>query len=162
MVDRALEGAAKGATSDLIVSAVGRLLGELGVARDALGEAATIGELTAGASALRAGATAEDLTELRLRRPGQPLTVATAVLADLVAAGVPTDTAVAAVLALAGDVADSEYVAFRRNVERDIALGASPSVSVGRHLEGAAAAIGEAFDQAATGGTRTTPRKRKP
>jgi hypothetical protein len=49
------------------------------------------------------------------------------VLADLVASGVPVDSATAAVLVLAQTAHDADLVAFRRAVERDIALGASPA-----------------------------------
>lgn len=161
LVDRALEGAAKGASPDLIVAAVTRLQGELRVAREAFGESASPAELTAGASALRAGASRTDLAQLRALRSGQPLTVAAAVLADLVAVGVPADTAVAAVLALARGAADADYVAFRRDVGRDISLGASPTAALGVRLravdEMAVAAPGTNL-----GGTTSGPRKRKP
>jgi hypothetical protein len=160
LVDRALEGAAKRAPANLIVAAVTRLRDELRVARDAFGESASAAELTAGASALRAGATVRDLARLRALRPGQPLTMAAGVLADLVAAGVPADTGIAAVLALAPAAPDAELVAFRRNVERDIALGASPSASIGVRLRAIA-------DMAAVPGMEVgagsgVPRKRKP
>lgn len=137
LVDRALEGAAKGAPPALIVTAVTRLRDELLAASTAFGAAATPAELTAGASALRAGATPDDLAHLREARSGRPLTVAAAVLADLVAAGVPADTAVSAVLALAAAAGDAEYVAFRRNVQRDIELGASPAAALGVRLRNA-------------------------
>ena len=160
IVDRALEGAAKGASGNLIVVAVRRLWGELSTARQAFGDEASPGEITAGASALRAGAAAADLTELRTLRPGQPLTIAAATLADLVAVGVPTDTAVGAVLALAGATDDAEYIAFRRNVERDIALGASPEASLGVRLAAAADVAGLATESETIG---STPRgRRKP
>jgi hypothetical protein len=159
LVDRALEGAAKRAPANLIVAAVTRLRDELRMAREAFGATASAAELTAGASALRAGATGDDLTRLRTLRQGQPLTIAAAVLADLVAAGVPADTGIAAVLALAPAAPDAEYVAFRRNVERDIALGASPAASIGVRLR----AVGEMADAPASQvGTGSTPRKRKP
>ena len=136
IVDRALEGVAKRAPETLIIAAVNRLLGELRVARQAFGESASDAELTAGASAVRAGATRAHLVRLRQLRPQQPLTIPTAVLADLVSAGVPADTGIAAVLALASNAADADYIAFRRNVERDIALGASPASAVGARLRG--------------------------
>lgn len=136
LLRRALEGAAKGASAQLIVAAVIRLEGELARTRQAFGGAATQAELVAGASALRAGATPGDLARLRALRPDQPLTVAAAVLADLVASGVPADNAVGAVLALAANAADADYVAFRRNVQRDIALGASPAAALGVRLRG--------------------------
>src|SRR5437016_5925440 len=56
LVQRALEGATKRASGDLIVAAVRRFAAELGQARDALGSTASSAELTAGAAALRAGA----------------------------------------------------------------------------------------------------------
>jgi hypothetical protein len=156
LVDRALEGAAKGAAPALIVSAVTRLRDELVVARTAFGEAATGAELTAGASALRAGATAGSLEQLKARRPGRP------VMADLVAAGVPADTAVGAVLALASDADDADYLTFRRNVQSDIAQGASPSAALAVRIR---AAVNNA-DVTASPGTGPTsqsaPRKRKP
>lgn len=163
IVDRVLEGAAKGAPGNLIARAAQRLLGELRVARDAFGESATPAELGAGASALRAGASLEDLRRLRTRRPEQPVIVAASVLADLVAAGVPADTAVAAVLALAPAADDADYIAFRRSVERDIALGASPAAALGVRLGAAADLASPAGEMAPTGNTRPPgPRRRKP
>jgi hypothetical protein len=128
---------------------------ELVAARDALGDQSSDAEIVAGASALRAGASPEDLTYLRQLRPDQPLTVAAAVLADLVAVGVPLDTAVAAVVALAEQAADAEYIAFRKNVERDISLGASPVTALGVRLEAAA-------DHLDLGSRNPAPRPRKP
>jgi hypothetical protein len=165
LVDRALEGVAKGARPELIITAVNRLLEELRLTRQAFGQSASAAELTAGASALRAGATRADLARLRSLRPDVPLTIPAGVLADLVAAGVPADTGIAAVLALASNAADADYIAFRRNVERDIALGASPASSVGARLR----AVGTMGDAASapprtetTGQAGTPPRKRKP
>ena len=129
LVQRALEGTSKHAAGDRVVAAVRRLARDLGTARSALGPAATGPEIDAGAAALYAGARPADLTALRARRPRQSLVVPLGVLADLVATGVPADTAAAAVLALAATTADDDYLAFRRNVERDIALGAPPAAA---------------------------------
>lgn len=160
LVDRALEGAAKGAPPALIVSAVARLRDELILVRDAFGEAASTAELTAGASALRAGATASSLERLRRLRAGRPLTVAAAVMADLVAAGVPADTAVGAVLALASDVDDTDYLTFRRNVQRDIAQGAAPSAALAVRIR---ALVNNGDATTSTGPTAPgAVRKRKP
>ena len=52
-----------------------------------------------------------------------------AVLTDLVASGVPVDSAAAAVLALAASARDADLIDFRRAVERDIALGAAPTAA---------------------------------
>jgi hypothetical protein len=127
-VDRALEGASKRAEPARIVAAVRRLAAELGTARTALGAASSPAELDAAASALRAGVRPADLTLLRRRRP-RSLTVALAALTDLVASGVPADSAAAAVLALAPSARDDQIVDFRRVVERDIALGAPPAAA---------------------------------
>jgi hypothetical protein len=128
LVQRALEGATKRAAGDAIVAAVRRLAVDIGHARDALGPIASPAELTAGAAALRAGASATTLSELRRTRR-EPLIVPLAVLTDLVASGVPVDSAAAAVLALAGRAGDADLVEFRRAVERDIALGAPPAAA---------------------------------
>jgi|SRR5262245_6858148 len=126
LIQRALEGSMKHAAGDRIVAAVRRLVVDLGTAREALGSKATTPELEAGVAALRAGATPATLTRLRdLRKP--PVTMALAVLADLVASGVPADSATAALLVLAPTVRDADLVEFRRAVERDIALGAPPA-----------------------------------
>lgn len=128
LIQRALEGATKGAPGTRIVVAVRRLAADLGVARTALGSRATAPELEAAAAALRAGATPQLLTKLRdIRRP--PLTMALSVLADLVASGVPADSASAFVLALAPNARDADLVEFRRAVERDISLGAPPGAA---------------------------------
>jgi len=135
LVQRALEGATKGAPGTLIGNAVRRLAADLGRARAALGAGATPPELEAGAAALRAGAGPAVLAQLRRSRR-QTITVPLAVLTDLVASGVPVDSAAAAVLALAS-AQDADLIDFRRAVERDIALGAAPSAAT---AAGAAAA----------------------
>ena len=128
LVQRALEGATKRASGELIVAAVRRFAVELGHARDALGSTASPAELSAGAAALRAGASPTVLARLRQARR-EPLTMPLAVLADLVASGVPVDSAAAAVLALAARARDADLVEFRGAVERDIALGAPPAAA---------------------------------
>jgi len=142
LVDRALEGASKRAPDALIVAAVRRLVEELGAARDALGSGVSDAEIAAGASALRAGARPDDLAQLRARRAGRSVTVAEAVLTDLVALGIPPDTAAAAVLAMA-ETDDAAYLAFRRNVERDVALGATPVAALMSRVAGGETAVAD-------------------
>lgn len=138
LVERALEGATKGAPGDIIVGAVRRLAGELGLAREALGPGASAVELAAGAAALRAGAGPDVLAQLRRTRGRQSVTMALAVLTDLVARGVPVDTAASAVLALAATQRDEDLVEFRRAVERDIAIGAPPAAAASVRVNAAA------------------------
>ena len=152
LVQRALEGAAKHAEPDRIVAAVRRLAGELGVARAALGNESSPAELDAGASALRAGVRPEDLTLLRQRRT-QSLTVALAALTDLVVGGVPPDSAASAVLVLAARARDDQIADFRRAVERDIALGATPAAAAAVRVD----ATLNQFNSAAA--NSNTPRK---
>jgi hypothetical protein len=66
--------------------------------------------------------------------------MALAVLADLVASGVPADSATAALLVLAPTVRDADLEEFRRAVERDIALGAPPASATTVRALGAASA----------------------
>jgi len=156
LIQRALEGATKNAPGARIVAAVRRLTLDLGTARTALGTNATSPELEAGVAALRAGATPQVLTQLRtVRRP--PLTMALSVLADLVASGVPADSAAAAVLALAPKARDADLVEFRRAVERDIALGAPPGAATSVRLNAGASDLNS---QSAVPGTPPPPPRR--
>jgi len=137
LVDKALEGASKGASGARIVLALRTLAGELGAARVALGTSASEPEITAAAGALHIGVRGEELAQLRRARGRQPMTVALGVLSDLVARGVPADSATAAVITLAdARLGDDELVEFRRSVERDIALGAPPAAAASVRMNG--------------------------
>jgi hypothetical protein len=118
LVQKALEGGTLGASGERIVAAVEALHGQLGRARDALGENANDAELTAAAGALRAGLPPTALRRLQSLRSGQPLVVPIAVLTDLVAEGVSPEQATRSVLDLARDGRpDDEFVALRRQVQ---------------------------------------------
>src|SRR5258706_655337 len=100
IIQRALEGATKGASGARIVAAVRRLAVDLGAARGALGTSAAAPELEAAVAALPARATPEGLAHLpNVRRP--PLPIAPSVLPDLVANCLHPYTAPAPALALA-------------------------------------------------------------
>lgn len=155
LIDRALEGTSKGASPTLIAAVLRRVASELGSARGVLGPAATPAELAAAADALRAGATPALLVRLRDALGGRRLTVPLGVTADLIARGVPADTAAALLIARARSAHDAELLAFERNVARDIALGASPTAAATTSLLNATSNIpGE-------GGTRG-PARHKP
>lgn len=137
VVDKALEGAAKRAPNERIIVVVRSRFRELVAARAALGSGAMDAELIAAADALHAGASANVITTLRARRPGAPLTIPLAVLADLIARGVPADTASSAVLALAVTPAtDAQFAALRDDIERDIAKGAPPAIAASVRTRG--------------------------
>lgn len=159
LLNRALEGAAKGADGERIIAAVRSLAARLGEARAALGASATEAELVAGAAAVRAGASAAFLARLRREAPREPLVVPLAVMADLVARGVPADTAATSVLTLVRSGArDADLVAFRENVERDIALGAAAGASATARTGADASALSTAGTPTTTG-TPSVPRK---
>jgi len=159
LIARALEGASKNATGARIVAAVHRLAADLATARRALGDASTTTELEAGASALRAGVDATALSELRRARPHYALTVPLAVLADLVARGVPADTAARFVVTLA-PATDEQFVIFQRNVERDIALGAPPIAAAAVRMS--APSSGQNYDSPPGPSSSPTPPRRRP
>lgn len=130
LVDKALEGASKRASGDVIVRVVRMLAADLRTAREALGTGSSPVELAAAAQALRGGVDAGSLERLRSERPGQPLVVALAVLSDLIGRGVPASQATSSVLALTkAGIADEQLLAFRREVERDIGIGAPPATA---------------------------------
>jgi hypothetical protein len=110
LIAKALEGASKHATGDRIVLAVRGLAADLASSRRALGGSASEADVVAGASALRAGASADALTRIRAARGNAPLLVPLATLADLVAQGIPVDRAVTTVLGLArAGAPDADY-----------------------------------------------------
>ncbi|HZM25899.1 MAG TPA: hypothetical protein VFB89_00925 [Gemmatimonadales bacterium] len=130
IVDKALEGTTKRASSDRIVAALRTLSTDLRLARGALGRTAPDGDVIAGASAIRAGASPETLERINGVRGKAGISVPLAVFADLVARGVPADTASTVILHLAeGGASDADYAGLERSVTRDIGAGAPPGAS---------------------------------
>lgn len=128
LVSKALEGEAKGASSDRIVAAVRAQLAALSEARAALGMTSSETEIVAGAGAVLAGVSRDSLARLRESRPGKPLVVPLVVLADLVARKVPSGAAATAVLAVSrAGARDADFLRMRERVERDIADGMVPA-----------------------------------
>lgn len=142
LVNKALEGASKNAPGPRIASAVLSLSGHLLTARAALGAESSAAELTAGADAVRAGARQAHLARLRESRPGASLLVPLGVLTDLVARGVPVETAASVVLVLAErGAADADFLTLRREVERDIVAGAPPAAAANVRAQGGEPAV---------------------
>jgi hypothetical protein len=166
VIDKALEGAAKRAPSERILVVVRSRFHELIGAHAALGSGAMEPEIIAAADALHAGASTQAISTLRRQRPSVPLTIPLAVLADLIARGVPADTASAGVLALAARQAtDAQFAALRTDIEGDIAKGAPPAIAASVRTRGLppGARIPVAAEAASpTGGDRTTTSAPKP
>lgn len=140
IVDKALEGATKHASGERIVAALRNLTADLRTARTALGAQAPDADVVAGATAIRAGAHPDLLDHLEQTRGKSGLAVPLAVLADLVARGVPVDTAASVVLNLARRGADDgDFTSLERGVAQDIGAGASPGVAAAVRSHGAGA-----------------------
>jgi hypothetical protein len=130
LVQKALEGASKRATGERILQAVRALSSQFAIARSALGPRTGETELSAAAGALQVGATPEMLEALREPRPEGALTVPLITLADLIARGVPADSAFAAIhLLVAAGATDMQLGEVRRRIETDIAAGAPPALA---------------------------------
>lgn len=130
LIDKALEGAAKRATSQQIVSAVRTFAGQLLEARRALGDRSTDPELLGGAQAIRAGIPVQQLERLRKARSGVQIATALTVASDLVTREVPVDTAVVVVTKLVeSSVSDEQLLAVRSDIESDILSGKPPAVA---------------------------------
>src|SRR4051794_28553341 len=142
LVDKALEGAQRGADGVRIVTAVRGLYAELRTARAALGSGASADEINAGANALHAGVPMRYLAQLRSasQRSGRPrATLPLAVTTALVGRGVPAATATEVVLSLArAGLRDADYSVFQRNVRLDIEHGGDAAAAAQTRARGAA------------------------
>lgn len=137
LVDRALEGSAKGSDGPKIISAVQQLSVRMASARRALGATATADEIKVAAGALDAGISANDLARLRAASGKRPVTTPLQVLTDLVGRAVPVDAATNVVVQLAkSGVKDPEFALFSRNVRADIDRGADPTVAATTRARG--------------------------
>jgi hypothetical protein len=127
---KALQGIAKRAMDRQIITAVRNEFRALTDARAALGTRATDDELGAAASALRAGITPAELSQLSRARQGR-LTVPLVVLVDLVSRAVPRDTAYQTIFSLyRAGAGDDDFNGLWRGVERDIVSGTDPGVAL--------------------------------
>jgi hypothetical protein len=131
LIGVALEGASRRAPNDRILAVVREYAAALGVARQTLGASAAGDEIVSAAGVIVAGVAPRVVTEYRAARPTGSITVPLVVLADLVARGVPADTAASALGdALRGGARDDELTELRRRIERDILAGARPATAV--------------------------------
>lgn len=125
LVQKALEGASKGAGGDAIVAAVRRLAARIDTARAALGDDASRAELVAAAAALDLGANAESLRSVREHRPQGQLIGPLVGLAYLLQRGVSPRGSVQIVQSmLEAQLSDAEFATLQRLVDQDIKAGA--------------------------------------
>lgn len=157
LVQRALQGATKRAPGARIIAAVREYAVELRASRDAIGSRSRQPEIIAGASAIHAGATLENLRALRSLRAGD-MTISLAVLADLVGSGVPVSNALSAIrTALEKRVTDQELTTLRNNVATDIKAGISPPTAAAVRARGLNVGKPAALPQPAAGTNKRPP-----
>jgi hypothetical protein len=137
LIDKALEGAAKGSDGQNIVVAVHQLSVRMTSARRVLGATSSADEIKAAATALDAGVSARDLERVKSAGGKRPVTMPLAVLTDLVGRQVPIATATSLVVQLArSGVKDPDLALFQRNVRADIDRGADPTVAATTRARG--------------------------
>ena len=137
LLDKALEGSARGFDGPTIVTAVQQQWVRMGAAKQGLG-ASTPDEIRAALAALEAGVSVRDLARLRAAGGKRSVTMSLAVLADLIARSVPVPTATDLVLQLTrAGVRDGDLSTFQRNVRADIDRGADPTAAATTRARGA-------------------------
>jgi hypothetical protein len=137
LIDKALEGAARGSEGGRIVNAVHQLSMRMATSRAVLGASASSDEIKSAAAALDAGVGERDLARVHAACGKRPVTMSLAVLTDLIGGNVPIPTATNVVLQLARSaVKDADLGLFQRNVRADIDRGADPSVAANTRARG--------------------------
>jgi hypothetical protein len=145
LVDKALEGAAKGSDGPKIVFAVHQLSLRMANARRVLGSSASSDEIKVAATALDVGVSPRDLALLRSAAGKRAMTMPLAVLADLIGRDVPIPTATNLVLQLErSGVKDADLSLFQRNVRADIERGAEPTAAASTRARGLVVRTGSA------------------
>lgn len=131
------EGVAKNSAPERIASAVQQLSSRLASAQAALAPSRSPREISAGADALQAGASAASLKQLRRVWPVQSLIVPLGVVTEMVAFGVPASQASTRVRELMERGAtNAQLVELGVNVQRDIASGGSPGKAFETRTQG--------------------------
>lgn len=137
LLDKALEGAAKGSDGPRIVAAVHQLSVRMVSVKRTLGPATTPDEIHAAVSAIESGISENSLARIRAVSGKRSVTMPLAVLTDLVARRVPIPTATDLVLQLArSGVRDADLAIFQRNVRGDIDRGAEPAAAATTRTRG--------------------------
>jgi len=133
LVQKAIEGAAKGVPADRVIAAVRTLAGRLGEAREAVragGVAAPSGDVVeGGADALNAGISPRQVSDLvRVSQPPQDPALTLRVAATLAALGVPPKQALELVLGMiSAGRSPSDLLGLPGQVQAGVARGATPA-----------------------------------
>jgi hypothetical protein len=136
LVQKALEGAAMGASAVAIESALKAFAQRLEAVRLQLGAGATEAELVAGSSALFVGTPPEALARLRAIRPDRSLAMPLLALTFFVQRGVDTRASLAWIESLvAADVRRDELLRLQQSIEADMRAGAAPAAASATRVE---------------------------
>jgi len=137
LVDKALEGAAKGSDGAKIVVAVKQLSVRMGSAKRILGSSASADEIKSAAGAMDSGLSVRDLARLHAAANKRPITMPLAVVSDLIGQAIPIPTATDLVLQLVKSrVSDRDLTLLQRNVRTDVERGADPTVAATTRVRG--------------------------
>ena len=123
LVNRALEGSARRASSERILRVVREFAAALYDARQVLGPGSTDGELDAAATALRAGVDERTVGAIRDIRPAGTAVTALVVVTDLVQRGVPTPQAREALTAIGRSRPDDVLLGLQATVAKNASRG---------------------------------------
>jgi len=123
LVNRALEGSARRASSERILRVVREFAAALYEARQLLGPGSTEGELDAAATALRAGVDERTLGAIRDMRPAGTAVTALVVVTDLVQRGVPAPQAREALTAVGRSRPDDVLLGLQATVAKNASRG---------------------------------------
>jgi len=137
LVDKALEGAAKGSDGAKIVVAVKQLSVRMGSARRVLGSSAPADEIKAAAGAMDSGLSVRDLARLHAAGRQRSLVMPLAVVSDLIGQSIPLPTVTDLVLQLVkARVSDRDLSLLQRNVRTDVERGGDPTVAATTRVRG--------------------------
>jgi hypothetical protein len=129
LIQKALEGAAKGASDGTIIAAVSRMSQDLQRARRALGPGFSSDDVKAAMHAIKAGVDIKQLERLRAARSGQRIATAIDVIVYLGALRVDPDTAANVIVGLVlAQATDDQLLALKDDIVRDLAAG-TPAAS---------------------------------
>jgi hypothetical protein len=136
LIQKALEGASKNATSALILNTVAAMSGRLALARHALGNAASEAELVAGASAIYAGVTPASLSQIGALHHDQSIAMPLVTLSYFIHEGVDHATALRwTENVVRKNVSPQELLRLQQSIEGDVRTGASPHAAAEARVE---------------------------
>ena len=130
LIDKAVEGARKGAPPERVLSVIRSYAGHIRTAQTILGSGMRNDVYQAAANALLAGVSVKVLHDLHALRPPPKLVLPLVVVTDLTLRGVPEDSAAVYVTRLlAADARDSDLAELQQSVAQGIIAGTRPAVA---------------------------------